>query len=340
MARQLGPDSLYDGFEVRGFEAADERGVIEVLQAAFGQWPRDIESAAPREFFRWKHMASPFGPSRLIVAAADGAIIGCHAYMPWRLSVAGRILSTMRGVDLAVHPSCRRLGVSTAMRNAASFPDDVAFMWSNPNKQNRPGAHKAGMRAVGNLPRFVRRCGPIGRIVRKARAKGSNTLEHLPIDAATAAEALRDGEHVSFLLARNSWPGDRMATVKSLSFLSWRYGVFDEYRAITIDPCFGGGMVIFRVRRQGSFWVSDVCELLIEHGDRRTARHLLHLVADAAPADFINCGFSSRRDAALFGFVPTRGVTVLMSLPLQQNLAPDPTRRASWALSRGDLELL
>ena len=50
--------------------------------------------------------------------------------MPWRLRVSGRVLATMRGVDLAVHPSYRRRGVSMAMRSAASFGDDVAFMWS------------------------------------------------------------------------------------------------------------------------------------------------------------------------------------------------------------------
>jgi hypothetical protein len=29
-----------------------------------------------------------------------------------------------------------------------------------------------------------------------------------------------------------------------------------------------------------------------------------------------------------------------MTYPIQQNLVPDPTQRASWALSLGDLELL
>jgi predicted N-acetyltransferase YhbS len=140
--------SLDDAVAVRAFQAEDEPGVLEVLRAAFGQWPRDIESSAASEFFRWKHSASPFGRSRLLVAEADGALIGCHAYMPWRLDTGKRVLCTMRGVDLAVHPSYRRLGVSMAMRAAASFPDDVAFMWSNPNKENRPGALKAGMRTV------------------------------------------------------------------------------------------------------------------------------------------------------------------------------------------------
>jgi GNAT superfamily N-acetyltransferase len=315
--------------------------VLEVLEATFGQWPGDIQSASPSEFFRWKHVAGPFGPSTLIVADADGAVIGCHAYMPWRLGVSGRLLKTMRGVDLAVHPSYRRRGISMAMRAAATFPDDAAFMWSNPNKQNRPGAHKAGMRPIGNVPRFVQPREALLRTVRRAGARRSKAPEDLRVEAAAAAEALRDGAAASLLLARKTWRGDRMATVKDLDYLRWRYGHFDEYRAIAIGPGSpGAGMAIFRARCHGPLWVADVCELLVEHGARRTVRHLLRLVANAAATDFIRASFSSRRHAASFGFLQTRGVTTLMTLPLKHSLTPDPARRTSWELSHGDLELL
>lgn len=332
--------SLDGRFEVRAFDADDEPGVIELLQAAFGEWPSDMQSATPVEFFRWKHMAGPFGPSNLIVALADGIVIGCHAYMPWRLSVGGRILFTMRGVDLAVHPSYRRLGVSMAMRHAATFPHDAAFMWSNPNKQNRPGARKAGMRAVGNLPRFVQPGEALRRTVGQASAHRSKTPTDLRVEAETVAQTLRDGPRASLLQARKTWRRDRMATVKDLDYLRWRYGHFEEYRAIETDPRSGAGMVIFRTRRHGPFWVADVCELFVEHGDRRTARHLLQLVRGAAQTDFIRCSFSSRHHAAVFGFLQTHGPTVLMTMPLQHSLSPDPTRRTSWDLSHGDLELL
>jgi hypothetical protein len=335
------PISLDTAVEVRPFQAGDEAGVLEVLAAAFGRWPGGIDGAGAREFFRWKHMAGPFGSSTLIVAEAGGAIIGCHAYMPWRLRAGGRVLATMRGVDLAVRPAYQRMGVSAAMRAAASFGDDVAFMWSNPNKLNRPGALKAGMRVVGNLPRFLLPCRPLRRTLWRVCSRASRASECVPIEAGTAAEVLRDPVRASLLLAGTRWPAGRMVTVKDLAYLRWRYGHFEGYRAITTDAGPGAcGVAIFRVRRHERFWVSDVCELLVGNDDRRTVRHLLHLVRHAAPANFISCGFSSRHHAARFGFVQTRGATDLMTLPLQQDLAPDPTRRASWALSRGDVELL
>jgi GNAT superfamily N-acetyltransferase len=330
---------LDGSFAVRAFQPKDEPGVLEVLQAAFGKWPNDIQNRTASEFFWWKHASSPFGSSRLIVAEADGALIGCHAYMPWRLDIGRRVLTTVRGVDLAVHPSYQRRGVSTAMRAAASFPNEAAFMWSNPNDHNRPGALKAGMRDVYRLPQFLRPRGSLRHTIGRSCAKGARTPEYLEVEAETAGDALRDGTCASHVLEQIKGTGKRMATVKDLDYLRWRYGQFEEYRAITTDAG-TGGVVIFRARRQGTFWVSDVCELLAEKNDRRTVGRLLHLVRTAAQADFMSCCFSSRHHAAPFGFVQTRGPTVLMTLPLRQGLAPDPTRRSSWALSRGDLELL
>jgi GNAT superfamily N-acetyltransferase len=326
---------------VRAFEPGDEPRIVELLQAAFGQWPRDIRSVEPIEFFRWKHMGGPFGRSRLMVAEADSAVIAFHAYIPWRLSTRDRTLTTLRGGDLAVHPSYRRLGVATAMRAAARFPDEVAFTWSHPNKQNRPGAEKAGMVVVYRLPRFLRPCRALGRSAAQALAGGASATEDLQTDAALAGDLLPDGTRIASLLEQLDGSGDRMVTVKDLAYLCWRYGHLHEYRAIAADQGEGaGGLVIFRTRRHGPVWISDVCELFAARDDRRMARRLLDLVQRAAPADFISCAFSSRRHAARLGFLPARGSTVLMTLPLHRDLAPDPTRRDSWALSRGDLELL
>jgi GNAT superfamily N-acetyltransferase len=335
------PATHEGGVKVRAFEAKDEPGVLEVLQAAFGQWPRDIHGITPSEFFRWKHMDGPFGPSSILVAEADGTVIGCQGYMPWRLQAGEQILLTIRRIDLAVHPSYRRRGVSMAIRAAASFPGDAAFTWTNANRQSRRGTRKAGLRTVSMLPRFAQPHGPLHDTVRRAWVRGSNTPDLPQIEAATAAEVLRDDEHASLLRACADEPDDRLATVKDLDYLRWRYGHFDEYRAALTDAGDGGcGLVIFRVGSHGPFLVSRVCELFVERSDRGTVRRLLRLVRDAAPADFVSCSFSSRGYAAMCGFMQYPSRTDLMAYPLQQNLVPDPTKRASWALSVGDLELL
>jgi hypothetical protein len=48
-----GPIAFDGAVKVRAFDAKDEPRVLEVLQAAFGQWPRDIQGVTASEFFRW-----------------------------------------------------------------------------------------------------------------------------------------------------------------------------------------------------------------------------------------------------------------------------------------------
>jgi GNAT superfamily N-acetyltransferase len=326
--------------EARPFQAKDEAGVLELLRVAFGAWPRGIEEVTPSEFFRWKHMEGRFGPSILIVAEARDAVVGFVAYLPWQLSVRGRVVSTMRGVDFAVHPSFRRRGVSMAMRAAANLPSDAAFTWSNPNDQSRPGGLSWGQREVRKLPHFVRPGRSARLTLQRALAKGAKTPTHLSIDAESAGEILCDESHAALLRASTRDAGYRLSTVKDLAYLRWRYGQLSEYRAIRSDSDDASGLVIFRTRRHGHFWVSHICELFAAHEDHRTVRQLIDRVRDAASTDFLSCSFSARRSAALCGFVPYRSKKVVMVYPLQPNLTPDPTERASWALSLGDLDLL
>jgi GNAT superfamily N-acetyltransferase len=335
--RPVGPA---EDVRVRAFTADDEPRVLQVLQAAFGRWPHAMEAVAPGEFFRWKHASCPFGSSMLLVAEHGGEVVGFIGYLPWRFRACGRIVKATRGVDLAVHPDYRRRGVSVAIRALPEFPDEVALTWSNPNQPSRAGSRTTGRRYVGTVPRFVRACRPLHSTIGRAVAKRSGTPRPLRIEAAPAAELLRDGDYVASLLASAHDPSDRLTTAKDVEYLRWRYGRFDEYRAVAADGGRGRGLAIVRPRRYGQSWALDVCELLVEGDDRRAARHLLREVGDAARADFMLCGFPTAHRAAMLGFVNAPGGMTLMTYALHQNLVPDPTRRSSWALSRGDVELL
>jgi hypothetical protein len=330
-----------DAFAVRNFETRDESGVLDLLQAAFGKWPAGIEGVSAAGFFHWKLAGCPFGPPISIVAEAEGRVVGFMAMLPWLLRAGDRVVTTVRGVDLAVHPAHRRHGVSLAIIRAGMerLPVDAAFTWNNPNEHSRPGVLKSGRRQVLTVPRFVQLHRALRQTAWRAYGKGSNTPAELPVEAKTAAEILGDGAYVSRLLAHTERATDRLSTLRDLDYLLWRYGHFREYRAIRADEGHDPGIVIFRLRRHGSFWVSDVCELLVAHNDIHTARHLLHQVNDAAPVDFIRCVFPSRYHAAGCGFLQI-GTTVLTTRPIERDLVPDPTQRASWALSLGDLELI
>jgi GNAT superfamily N-acetyltransferase len=337
------PDSSEGGVEIRAFEAEDEARVLAILTAAFGRWPLDVDGVDASEFFRWKHMASPFGPSMLLVAEAAGEVVGFGAWLRWRLRARRQTLGALRGVDMVVHPAYRGRGIQVALVRKASelFSAETAFTFSSPNQRSRSGSLSLGGREVGRLSRFVRPHRPLRGAVRRILERGAGTSQPPPVDAETAAEVLRAGDDVSQLLAESEAPIECLTTARDLDYLRWRYGPVDEYRALRFDADDQlAGLAIFRVRRHGSAWVCRVCELVVAHNDRRISRRLLDRVRKAAPADFVTCNFPSRRDAAMCGFVRSPGGTLVVARPLHQNLIPDPTRRASWALSIGDLELL
>jgi GNAT superfamily N-acetyltransferase len=326
---------------VRPFQPRDEAAVLELLPAAFGPWPRALQDAPRAEFFRWKTQRCPFGPSLSLVAEEEGQIIGFLAQLPWRLRAGEQTLTTLRGMDLAVHPDHRRRGVSLAIIRAAMGlqPPEVAVAWNNPNEFSRGGLLKVGRRGLVTLPRLARPGRGVARSLGRALARGSRTPEARVAEAPSAAEVLGDGEFVSALLERLPQPQDRLVTARSVEYLRWRYGHFDVYRALRLgsDPE-AGGIAIFRLRRRGALWFADVCELLVARPS--LACRLLGGVRRAAGADVLCCVLHSRALAARCGLVAQLGSIELTVRAIHDQLPLDPGLRSAWALSLGDVELL
>lgn len=314
--------------------------MLGLLTAAFGRWPHETGDGTPQEFFRWKHLSSPFGRSLMLVAELEGNVAGFYAYMPWPLSSAGRIVPTMRGVDLVVDSRYRGHRVSLAMRTSVEFSAEVALMWGNPNLASSAGSRSLGQNEVRRLRSFVRAgpalAGTLGRLARRERADRA-----LPaIDAPSAAEALADGELLARLALRSDPQDARLTTPRSDAFLRWRYGFSPGYRALRLDDRGATGLAIFRRTRRGPFAVASVCELLLTRRDARLERGLLRGVGRAAEADFVACTLGSRGEGLRRGLLAYRSRENLTVELLHQDASPDPRAASSWALSRGDLELL
>lgn len=325
---------------VREYEPADEQAVIELLVLCFGTWPHGLETVEPQEFFRWKTQRSPFGVSRSWIAEVDGEVVGFLAQLPWRLQIANRVLTTLRGTDLAVHPHYRRRGVSQEMVRAAMRAQrtDVALAWNNPNVRSRGSVLKVGHRELLSVRRFVRPSARPLRTLARLTARGSCTPRAVEVTAPSAAEVLSDEPFVAQLLADAPRSTARLTTLRTVDYLRWRYA-FDAYRAIRIGGTEDdGGVAIFRVRRAGSLWLADVCEVIAPHAG--TARELLRQANDSAAIDFSCCAFPSHAQALRFGFaVPARQFELTVRR-VGGEVGVDPGESASWALSLGDVELL
>lgn len=332
---------------IRLYEADDEVGVIELLQAAFGRWPQTIEGLPAAEFFRWKHLENPFGQSVMLVAAdEDGEVQGFISYLRWRLRTPSADFEALRVVDLAVRPGSRRRGlfVDLGREGPSHFPEEIALTFSIPNRLAKPGGSKLGPTEVGALRRYLRpRHGALGWIALGAARLRREEGGEPAVEAMPASEALGD-EGVAELLPGSEASDQRLCTAKDLEYLRWRYGSLVRYRAIRVERDGRlAGLAIFRLRRWGRLWVSVVCELLEAPGEGRLARSMLKQVARASRADCLLCHFPSgsaaRRAAARSLFVRLPRPQPLLVRQIGP-VAPDPLSFDSWALGYGDVDLL
>ena len=326
---------------VRDYTSADEQATIELLQRAFGRWPRGVEQLPAPEFFRWKHHGSPFGASTMLIAELDAAPVGFIALMPWRLSFGGRVLETVRGVDLAVDPGFRMRGVAMELIGPlrSRYGEHVVLGWSNPNEQSRRGTEKSGRERIEGVRRFVGLGGariPFARRVRPAALPASKRAQ----PAQSARVVLEDGELLERVLGGRR-ETHAIATAADAPFLRWRYGHLDGYRALAVGDHAGrAALAIFRVRhgRRGS--IAHVCELLVQDARGALARRALHAVRRATRTDLLDVGALTRSQAFRSGLVRSPRSNAVTVNPLAAGLEPDPTLSSSWALSLGDFDLI
>jgi GNAT superfamily N-acetyltransferase len=331
---------------LRAYRDDDEDAVLRLLDASLGGGPA---GRRPPAFFRWKHLANPFGRSFMMVAEDDGGIVGLRAFMRWRFHAGDGELQAVRAVDTATHPEYQGRGIFSRLTLAAldELAGETDLVFNTPNEKSLPGYLKMGWRPVGEVPIRVRARHPlrVARRRRSIRATPSGAGPPPRVDAPSAAEALRDAEGLSLLLRETETNGDQIATPRALEYMRWRYGDAPllDYRVARIDGSSGtDGLAIFRVRRRGTLWETTIPEVLVPSGDSRTARGLFRAIARAADVDHMTCSFPSGTAAARavrFTTVPApRGMTLVVR-PLRENLLPDPGLLDSWALSLGDLEV-
>jgi predicted N-acetyltransferase YhbS len=313
---------------IRDYRAADEPRVLDLLQAAFGDWPgpRVAAGEKPADFFRWKHRDNPHGASFIVLAEEDDELIGMRAYMRWPLTANGTRVDAVQAVDLATHPDHRGRGVNSQLTKHAmsALKPTTAFAFGLPNDMSRSQSSKVGWRPVGELPIWVRVTRP-ARVLRGLHTARSSPppAEPLAIDAPPATDCLDAGP-------LREADNNRFATQADADYLRWRYApLLADYRAVSAPD----GLAIFRLTQRGRLREGTICELFAP--DRQTAARLLKAIAAAAPFDYLAANAPQPR----FVRSPT-GHRALGVTPYQDGTEPDPTSIGSWALTLGDLERL
>lgn len=320
---------------VRPYSDGDEAQVLDVLRAALGEGPTGDRSS---RFFRWKHIDNPFGRSFLLVAEADGKVVGLRAFMRWRFITAGSETEAVRAVDTATHPDYQRMGIFSRLTRAAleAIRGEVDMIFNTPNEKSLPGYLKMGWQVVGKIPVAVRVRKPIAFVT---GLRGRSTPPDIVVAGDSVSDVLASGSPIDSLLAESSGPSQRLTTPKDLGFLRWRYGSGSslDYRALVDRRGADKGLAIFRVRRRGALWETAIAELMTRPGDRNGRRTLLGEVVRAAPVHHVTLvdGLGSAGP----GFMRSRSPMTLVVNPLRDGIYPNPTEPGSWALALGDVEV-
>jgi GNAT superfamily N-acetyltransferase len=340
--RQTGID-----LTIRPYEEQDEDAVLDLLGEALGEGPTGRRTPA---FFRWKHFANPFGASFMLVAEADGRIVGLRAFMRWEFCADGQSIKAVTAVDTATHPQFQGRGIFSTLTKTAlgSLPSDIDLVFNTPNEKSLPGYLKMGWQIVGRVPVNIRVHRPLrfAKGLRSIRRPGAVPRREAPsVNGPRAGDVLADHDVMSFV-KQSSASEPRIATRREGSYLPWRYAQVPtlDYRAFRISRRGRTtGLVIFRVRPRAALWESTISELIVEPGDKATTRELLRQVNRAASVDHLACHFPARWAAswAAFrsGFLPSMAGVTLVVKPLNRSLDVDATSLSSWALSLGDLEV-
>jgi GNAT superfamily N-acetyltransferase len=321
--------------EVRAAVPTDRKAVLALLAASLG-WSCDERFEA---FFDWKHAQNPFGRSPAWVAIDGGEVVGFRTFMRWEHQTpAGEVLSAVRAVDTATHPSHQGRGIFRRLTLRAL--DDlraqgVAFVFNTPNDKSRPGYLKMGWTALGRLDACVRFRSLAG-VTRATRARAPADLWSVASPGGRAAAEVLADSGLDDLVASAS-PPSGLTTHRTAQYLRWRYGFAPlAYRAVTLDDDVRSGLAVFRLRRRATALECALCDIVAPGGDRSAARELVRSVTRRCGGDYVIRIGGPAVDRTGFIRTPRLGPVLTWC-----GLAGDPPGRRldDWALMLGDVEL-
>lgn len=147
------PDVPQQDFVVRLATEVERDAVLEVLSDGYG---RPFNS----EWFRWKHLSSPWGPSECFVAEDDKGFIGVAFKMPWHFVEHGVPTCGWRLVDGASTNRSQRRGVFRAvvkgMLNSCAASDEKGVALATATPEARLAHIKNGAVALEPIRYYYR----------------------------------------------------------------------------------------------------------------------------------------------------------------------------------------
>jgi len=130
---------------------ADIPEIVKLLKLSLG------ESLMPKseEYWRWKHVNNPFGPSPVLLAMDGNKLVGVRAFMRWEWRRGNQIKKAVRAVDTATHPDYQGEGIFKKLTLSLveeCKKEGVDIIFNTPNEKSEPGYLKIGWLEAGRFP--------------------------------------------------------------------------------------------------------------------------------------------------------------------------------------------
>lgn len=322
-----------DDLTIRRADEHDFDQIVDVCGRAL-EWSGGGTDA---QFFRWKHLESPFGPSPIWLAEADDAgtrkIVGVRALMRWRLGRSENheggagAFEMARAVDTATLPSHQGRGIFTKLTTAAVnelTAEGVDGIFNTPNEKSLPGYLKMGWQQLGRVsvtvqPRSVRTL----RALPASRVAASKWGE--PLTAGVdPADVFSDAAAVEIAIARAARPAKGgstgWSTQLSSDYLRWRtsFGPL-ACRVEPLGPSVANGFIVFRVRQRGPLRQLSLLHIVNPSG--RSLRKPIRSLLRATAADLVMASATSAGLSDGLGPLPRTG-PILTWRPLASPSVP------------------
>jgi len=232
--------------EIREAKDSDIPEIVSLLRLSLG------ETLMPKseQYWRWKHIENPFGPSPVLLCWEGGQLIGVRAFMRWEWICGDQIYKTVRAVDTATHPDHQGKGIFKKLTLALLHrcnEEGVDFVFNTPNQQSKPGYLKMGWEEAGRLPVCVDVQRPFSMLINlMTRAKPQEYNE-----GNDGVKYYLQPEKLNGLLTNVHNHSSRLITNTATQYLNWRYSDVPVAKYVAVGEEKGGvltGLIIGRIK--------------------------------------------------------------------------------------------
>jgi N-acetylglutamate synthase-like GNAT family acetyltransferase len=318
--------------QIRKGTESDIPAIVELLKSSLGEGL--IQKS--EQLWKWKHVENPNGASPVLVAEADGKVVGVRAFLRWQWVYKGKVLQAIRAVDTATHPDFQGKGIFKKLTLQGLDQAKLAgidLVYNTPNESSKPGYLKMGWVEMS-------------RMALKLKVNPFAYKSSIP-----PAVPTKDWEKLKFVLPLFSNPiasHELVHTLLSPAYIRWRYQdnpLFDyhflsDYRSYVL---------FYRIKQHSFGQEMRVVDLLTIKGafDKASKKGLAAEFKKISSNCFLTS--ASGRHFELtenvypgMGLLPVMAkgpIVTLRNISLDEEAFKELGKQQNWGYSLGDMEL-